>query len=109
VETREEAAKFTNRNVGVRRDQLVKLPEGVHYAFELVDSTVYLADSGRAIGKVTEVLRYPANDVYVIKLTNGKEVLFPAVTEFVEEIDAANKKITVQSAGLLDEDWDKTG
>ncbi|MBL7047630.1 MAG: 16S rRNA processing protein RimM [Candidatus Marinimicrobia bacterium] len=53
------------------------------------------------IGELTDVLHTPAHDVYVIDC-NGKEVLIPAVTEFVKEIDFDEDRIIISPIeGLL--------
>ncbi len=45
---------------------------------------------------MTDVHQYPANDVYVDHArTSGGEVLFPAVKDFVKQIDMAAKRIRV--------------
>ncbi len=109
VNTKEQAMRLTNRMLAVPRDQLVELPEDKHYIFELIGCRVFDEETGEEVGELTDVLRYPANDAYVIKLTGGTEVLFPAVGEFVKEIDAEGKKIVVKSAGLLGEAENKDG
>lgn len=60
---------------------------------ELEDGTVFIADllglpvlaDGQEIGRITEVLTPPGNDVYVVKGTH--EYMIPVVREFVEEIN----------------------
>jgi len=43
----------------------------------------------------------------VIRTDDNEEVLFPAVTEFVKEVDAENRKIIVRNAGLFEKTRDK--
>ncbi len=53
------------------------------------------------IGELMDVLHTSAHDVYVIDC-NGKEVLIPAVTEFVNEIDFDEDRIIISPIeGLL--------
>jgi 16S rRNA processing protein RimM len=52
-------------------------------------------EDGEPIGVVKDVLKYPANDVYVIE-SNGKELLLPAVKEFVKKIDVDAKTMKVK-------------
>jgi len=103
IDSREEAARLTNRELAVTSDQLVKLPPDTHYVFDLIGCEVLESDSERRLGEVIDVRRCPANDVYVIRTNNGKEVLYPAVSDFVTRIEVEQKKIVVRSAGLLDE------
>ena len=82
VDTIEEAAKLRNKELLIARED-VELEEGVVFIADLIGLTV-LAD-GVEIGKITEVLTPPGNDVYVVK--GEREYLIPAVKEFVEELN----------------------
>ena len=80
VDTIDEAAKLRKSS---HRPGDVELEEGVVFIADLIGLTV-LAD-GVEIGKITEVLTPPGNDVYVVK--GEREYLIPAVKEFVEELN----------------------
>ncbi len=82
VDTIDEAAKLRNKELLIARED-VELEEGVVFIADLIGLTV-LAD-GVEIGKITEVLTPPGNDVYVVK--GKREYLIPAVKEFVEELN----------------------
>ena len=82
VGTIDEAAKLRNKELLIARED-VELEEGVVFIADLIGLTV-LAD-GVEIGKITEVLTPPGNDVYVVK--GEREYLIPAVKEFVEELN----------------------
>lgn len=82
VDTIDEAAKLRNKELLIARAD-VELEEGVVFIADLIGLTV-LAD-GVEIGKITEVLTPPGNDVYVVK--GEREYLIPAVKEFVEELN----------------------
>lgn len=102
VTTPEQASTLTNRELAVPRENLVELPSGSFFIFDLIDCEVYDADSGELLGKLVEVDHYPANDVYVIRTPEGKSLSLAAVNEFVKEVDVAAGKILVYSAGLVD-------
>jgi len=54
------------------------------------------AEDGSKIGKLTEIYRTGANDVYQIKRDdNGKEILLPAIEECILEVDTASGRMTV--------------
>ena len=105
----EVAARLTNCRLAVPPDRLVILPRDTYFVFDLVGCTVSDQETGREIGEVVDVRRYPANDVYVIRSEDGREVLFPAVVEFVKEVDISNRKIVIHTANLFDEIKGKTG
>lgn len=99
----EDAARLTNRHVAVLRNQLVELPSGSYYIFDLVGCAVYEADTEKKLGEIVDVRQYPANDAYVIRREAGSDVLFPAIRQYVLSIDIAHKKVTIDPAGLFDE------
>ncbi|MBU8933867.1 MAG: ribosome maturation factor RimM [candidate division Zixibacteria bacterium] len=108
IRTPEDAARFTNCDVAVPKTEMVELPEGSHYIFELVGCELIEEKTGRLLGRVVDVEQYPANDAYVIETTKGKKVLFPAVKKFVREIDTEAGRITVDPAGLIENEKSQT-
>jgi 16S rRNA processing protein RimM len=108
IDSREEAARLTNRKLAVTSGELVKLPPDKQYVFDLIGCEVVADDDGRRLGEIVDVQRYPANDVYIVRTMNGKDVLFPAVTDFVCEIDVAARKVVVRRGGMFDDTEPKT-
>ena len=102
-DSREEIAHLTNAELAVTREQLVELPENTFYVFDLIGCKVIDDENGERIGELKDVLRYPANDVYLILTRTGREVLFPAVADFVKKIDIDGRKVIIRKAGLFDE------
>ena len=50
-----------------------------------------------------EILTPGANDVWVIKGENGKEILIPYIADVVKNVDVQNKKIDIEiMEGLID-------
>ena len=98
----EQASRLTNRELAVPRDKLVKLPEGTNFIFDLIGCEVVEDGSESLIGTVVDVERYPANDVYVVKMLSGAQLQVPVVKSFVKHVDVKNKKIKIVTAGLLD-------
>lgn len=65
---------------------------------DLIGLTV-VTEAGVEVGKVTEVLAYPAQDILVVG-----EHMIPAVAEFVKEVDFDEETITIHAIdGLLGE------
>ena len=71
----------------------VELEEGTVFIADLIGLPV-LAD-GEEIGRITDVLTPPGNDVYVIR-KNGQEILIPVVKEFVEEVNVDEGYVKVR-------------
>ena len=60
-------------------------------------------DNGKKLGTLVDVMQTGANDVFVVKMENGKEVLLPVIKDCVLDINAEEKKIVVHMMnGLLD-------
>lgn len=55
-------------------------------------------------GKLVDIQRYPANDVYVVRKPNSAEVMVPAVRDYVERIDIEERRVYVVTDRLLDEE-----
>jgi 16S rRNA processing protein RimM len=71
------------------------LPQGHFYLHEIMGLRVVTA-AGEELGTVTDILRSPANDVYV-----AGDLLIPAVKEMIERIDPAEGVIVVRSREAL--------
>jgi 16S rRNA processing protein RimM len=82
--------------LAVPRVALPELEEDEYYAFQLVGLTVE-EEGGRLLGRVREVLEYPANDV--LELDSG--VSLPLVEACVRQVDVNGGRIVV-AAGFAD-------
>jgi 16S rRNA processing protein RimM len=85
VPDRTAAEKIVGQFLFVDAQHRVKLPRGRHFVHQVVGLTV-LDEEGTVVGRVRDVLKLPAHDVYVIERNSG-EILIPAVPEFVLSID----------------------
>jgi 16S rRNA processing protein RimM len=86
--------KYRGRDLLITRDQAVKLEKDEYFIFDLIDSEV-ITDEGEKLGILAEIITTAANDVYVVKTSEGKEILLPSIKECILDIDVDNKKITV--------------
>lgn len=102
VDTPEAASRMTNRELAVTRDQVVQLPEGMFYIFDLIGCRVFAGDDDTSIGELVDVRQYPANDAYVIKMDDGRTMSLAAVVQFIKRVDVENKKIVIDSTGLVE-------
>ena len=92
------ARKFTGEWLYAAIDPEPELPPGEYYHYQLVGLQV-ATDQGENLGQVQEVLVTGSNDVYVVKSELGSELLLPAISQVVKEIDLASGRISVH---LLD-------
>lgn len=64
-----------------------QLEEGVHFVVDLIGLEARDAVTGAVLGRVKEILSYPAHDIYVIAGEQGERMI-PDVPEFVAGIHA---------------------
>jgi 16S rRNA processing protein RimM len=84
----DQVAVLTNLGVFVRTDSLPPLPAGEYYHHQLIGLSVF-DDAGVRLGEVFEIIETGANDVYVVKAADGKEILLPAIEDVILGIDLA--------------------
>ena len=87
IDTVEDAQKLRGKTLELFRDDI---DDEVIFAAELIGVEVF-AD-GAKIGRITEVLDYPGNSVYVI---NKGEYMIPAVKDFVLSTDIDKNEMLV--------------
>ena len=89
IDTMEDAQAMRGKVVEIFR---CDAPEDLIFAVELIGMDV-LSD-GKHIGKLTEVLDYPGNKVYVVK--GEHEYIIPAVKAFVLRTDMEKNEMEVR-------------
>ncbi len=88
IDTMEDAQKMRGKTLQLYREDV---DDEVIFAAELVGVDVFC--NGENIGKITEVLDYPGNSVYVI----GKnQYMIPAVKEFILSTDIEKNEMHVK-------------
>ena len=101
--TPEQAGMFRNQILYIAAADASELPEGEFYFHELIGLSV-TADTGELLGKLTEIMQTGANDVYVVTDAAGKELLLPAITEVILNVDMVSRSMLVHIIpGLLDD------
>ncbi len=86
----------------IAADLLPALEEGEVYHYQLVGCRV-VTTAGEEIGEVTEIFTTAANDVCVVRRSQGQEVMIPLIAEVVREIDTAAGRLVIEPLpGLLD-------
>jgi len=78
----------------VDSEHRLRIPRGRFFVHELVGMSV-LDEEGRVRGVVTDVLKLPAHDVYVVEHKGG-EFMIPAVREFIRDIDVEQRILKVR-------------
>jgi len=101
INSREEAAEFTNRKVFIPKTVLPKSHGKSFDLSEIVGFTVIDEKHGK-IGQVVEVLELPQQEI--LKVSSGKkEILVPVAGEIIKSIDAKKREIRISAPdGLID-------
>ena len=103
--------EFENRDMveGLRqidilidRADAVPLSEDEFFIADVIDSEVF-DENEKKLGVISEVLTSAANDVFVVKKPDGKELLIPVIKQCIVSIDNDIKKVTVHLLDGMDE------
>lgn len=99
--TPEDVRPWINGEVEIDESERVVLPEGQYFHDQIIGLKVRTTD-GQDLGEIAEIIDNAANDVYICR--NGeKEVLIPAVEEFIREIDLDKGTMTIEAMpGLIE-------
>ena len=89
IDTVEEAQKMRGKKVELYREDI---DDEVIFAAELIGMEVFC--NGEKSGKITEVLDYAGNSVYVVK--GQYEYMIPAVKQFILETDMEGNRMEVK-------------
>lgn len=98
IDTREEAEKLRGAYLCVDRAHAVELAPGSYFVADLIGCEA-LDTAGRRLGRVTDVLSLPANDVYEI---DGGRLLVPALKRVLSAVDVAGKRIVFDADALAE-------
>lgn len=90
--------KYKGKDLLVTRENAIPLEEGEYYIADVIGCKV-ITEDGQDIGEVKDIFETGANDVYVVKGTNGKEILIPSIPQCILDINVVEKVVKVH---LLD-------
>ena len=101
IDKPEDAEALRNSYLKINRKDEPELKEGTYYIVDLIGLDVY-SDEGKELGKLDDIYNYGSSDIYVIKDELGKQLLLPAISDVIKEINLEEKKIVVHILeGLL--------
>lgn len=102
IDTLNDVEKYRMKNLFVTRANAVKLQKDEYFIADLIGLSVF-TDGGENFGELTDVIQTGANDVYVVAMADGKEVLMPAIKECILSVDMEKRQMKVHVMdGLLD-------
>ena len=94
--------KYKGKSLLVTRANAVRLRKDEYFIADLQGLTV-IDEEDKEIGVLRDVMETGANDVYIIDMTDGREVLVPAIKECILQVDVEAGKMQIHLMdGLLD-------
>ncbi len=95
------ARLYKGRTVFAHRDD-IPMSEGDFFIADIIGLPVYDADTGRCYGTLTDADMDRKTPLYTIRTEKG-DVLFPAIPEFVKEVDTDKGVFICPISGFFDE------
>ena len=86
--------KYKGKRLLVDREHAVKLKKDEYFIADMIGMDVFTED-GELFGALKDVMETGANDVYIIEMSDGKEVLVPAIKQCILDVDIENRKVVI--------------
>ena len=94
IDDRNKAEAVKDFDVYITENDLRELPEDTFYVRNLIGMRVIDEGEYGEIGTLKEVLQNTSQDVYVVRTSDGRDVLIPAVKDFIKSVDQEEGVIT---------------
>lgn len=85
IDDRNQADSFNNSYVEIQRSEAVKLQEGQYFIVDLIGLNVY--EKKESVGELIDVIQSGSTDIYVVSDNYGKEIMIPAIKDYILNID----------------------
>ncbi|MEJ5305226.1 MAG: ribosome maturation factor RimM [Ignavibacteria bacterium] len=96
IDSIDSALKLKEKNIVIAEDELRKLDEDEYYIHDLIGLLV-IDENGIEIGKIVDVISLASNDIYEIELRDKRKVFYPAVKDYIDEINIEKKFIRIKN------------
>ena len=94
ISDRDSAQEQRKKRIYAREKDLPALNPGEYFLSDLIGLTVQSASEG-VLGRVIDVFELPGQNVLSVRLSDGREVMIPAIPEFLNDIDMDRQTVTV--------------
>lgn len=102
IDSINDVEKYRQKSLFVTRANAVPLRRNEYYIADLIDLKV-LDENDQELGKLKDVMETGANDVYIIEMTDGQELLLPAIKQCILDVNVEEGYMKVHILdGLLD-------
>lgn len=86
--------KYKGKSLLVDREHAVKLRKDEYFIADMIGMDVFTEEE-KFFGTLKDVLETGANDVYIVEMEEGKEVLIPAIKQCILDVDVEKKKMVI--------------
>lgn len=94
IDIPEQAESLRNCYIKINRKDARKLPEGTYFIVDLIGLDVY-TDEEKLLGTLEDIYNAGSSDIYVVRTSEGKQILLPAIKDVIKKVDIENKKVIV--------------
>jgi len=94
--------------IRIARAEALPTQPNQFYHFDLLGLLVR-TEAGRALGKIVQVLDYPANDIWVVHDDEHNELLLPAISSIIKEVNLEQGYVTITPLPGLFDDFEVPG
>ncbi len=102
ITTMNDAELLRDKKILIRAEDLPPLEEGRFYVADLIGLSVF-DEEGKQLGTFKDSITTGSNDVYIVAVPGGKDLLIPALKIYVREINLQEKRIVVKLPEWTDE------
>ena len=86
IDSMDSAEKLRGGRITISDEYALPLGIDEYYARDLYNMTV-ITNTGEELGILTDILETGANDVYAVRMANGRDILIPAVKQYILSVD----------------------
>ena len=96
IDTVEQAQSLVGRYISVEKSKGVPLGEWEYYTQDIIGCRILF--EGTDMGEVVDIMNCGANDNMLIETADGREIYYPFVRDFIENVDIEKKQIAIKQS-----------
>ena len=102
IDDADTAESLRDQNLAIPVSELAQLPPDSYYQHDILGLMV-ITLKGQKLGSIVDIIVTGSNDVYVIKVPDGSQVLIPAIKDVIKQVDLIRRTMYIDPLpGLLD-------
>ena len=102
IETKESAILLKEKGIFADKKEILKHNDNYIFNNEIIDCSVFDIDKNVIIGNIIDVLELPANNVWIVRTSDG-DIPLPVIDDVIKECDFTNNIIKIKMLDGLEE------